>query len=150
METPGLTRRREFLANLLMAVTVLPGLGLFARHVLRYLVPSAEQEESEVLVSKMEYLPVGSSKVLKDVLGNDLIVIRPSEDEVRAFSLICTHLGCHVHWRNEEQDFFCPCHLGVFDVDGKVVSGPPPQPLPHYEVRIDQDNVFVRVPVRRA
>ncbi|TDI85191.1 MAG: hypothetical protein E2O78_04900 [Caldithrix sp.] len=37
----------------------------------------------------------------------------------------------------------CPCHDGVFDVNGNVVSGPPPRPLQKYEVDVDEnDNVF--------
>jgi len=46
-----------------------------------------------------------------------------------AMSNVCTHLGCRVRWVAEQNKFFCPCHNGVFDMYGNVLSGPPPCPL---------------------
>lgn len=60
-----------------------------------------------------------------------------------AMSNICTHLGCRVRWIDEQQRFFCPCHNGVFDKDGKVVSGPPPRPLDQFEVKVEDDNISI-------
>lgn len=60
-----------------------------------------------------------------------------------AMSNICTHLGCRVRWISEQGEFFCPCHNGVFDKDGKVVSGPPPRPLDRFEVRVEGDQVEI-------
>lgn len=60
-----------------------------------------------------------------------------------AMSNICTHLGCRVRWIDDQQRFFCPCHNGVFDKDGKVISGPPPRPLNQYEVKIENDDLFI-------
>jgi Rieske Fe-S protein len=31
----------------------------------------------------------------------------------------------------------------VFDKDGKVISGPPPRPLSQYEVKIENDDLFI-------
>jgi len=142
--------RRDFLANLALALTVIPGMGVLASQILRYLVPFEPQKMSEVLLTRLTRLPVNSSKPFKDVLGNDLIAVRLGDQEIKVFSSICTHLGCHVEWRQTEGDFFCPCHLGRFDTNGEVISGPPPRPLPSYEVRIDGDNVFVNVPEQEA
>lgn len=61
-----------------------------------------------------------------------------------AMSNVCTHLGCRVRWIEEQQKFFCPCHNGVFDRQGSVVSGPPPRALDRYEVKIEQDEVFIK------
>ena len=51
-------------------------------------------------------------------------------------SNICTHLGCRVRWVSGQEEFFCPCHDGVFDIDGNVVSGPPPRPLEAFTVNL--------------
>lgn len=56
---------------------------------------------------------------------------------VHALSATCTHLGCQVRWDAESTKFRCPCHGGVFDVNGAVVDGPPPRPLDRVEARID-------------
>lgn len=62
-----------------------------------------------------------------------------------AMSNICTHLGCHIRWIAEQDHFFCPCHNGVFDKTGNVVSGPPPRPLTRYDVKVDNGELFVQV-----
>jgi quinol---cytochrome c reductase iron-sulfur subunit, bacillus type len=58
-------------------------------------------------------------------------------------SNICTHLGCRIRWIAEKGQFFCPCHNGVFNKNGDVVSGPPPKPLNRYEVKIENNEIFV-------
>lgn len=60
-----------------------------------------------------------------------------------AMSNICTHLGCRVRWVEDEDQFFCPCHNAVFDKQGQVVAGPPPSPLNKYEVKVEDDQLFV-------
>jgi menaquinol-cytochrome c reductase iron-sulfur subunit len=62
-----------------------------------------------------------------------------------AMSNICTHLGCHIRWIAEQNHFFCPCHNGVFDPSGNVVSGPPPRPLNRYDVKVEAGQLFVLV-----
>ncbi len=62
-----------------------------------------------------------------------------------AMSNICTHLGCHIRWIEEQKKFFCPCHNGVFDINGNVVSGPPPRPLTRFDVKVEQDQLYVLV-----
>jgi Rieske Fe-S protein len=60
-----------------------------------------------------------------------------------AMSNICTHLGCRVRWIADRQQFLSPCHNGVFDKLGGVVSGPPPRPLDRYQVKIENDQLFI-------
>lgn len=61
-----------------------------------------------------------------------------------ALSNICTHLGCRVRWVADQGEFFCPCHNGVYDKNGNVVSGPPPRPLDHYEVKVENNQLFIK------
>jgi quinol---cytochrome c reductase iron-sulfur subunit, bacillus type len=79
-----------------------------------------------------------------------------SQDEVSAYVLtedgqnyeaisnICTHLGCRVRWIPDQERFFCPCHNGVFDKSGNVISGPPPRPLDRFETKIEDGVLFIR------
>lgn len=82
-----------------------------------------------------------SRKVL--VRGKPVAVIR-TDNGFRAYSAICTHLGCIVHWNGNDRHFDCPCHAAKFDATGKVVSGPPPKPLPEYGVSVVQGEVMVK------
>jgi len=58
-------------------------------------------------------------------------------------SNICTHLGCRVRWIEEKGQFFCPCHNGIFNKQGDVVSGPPPKPLNQFQVKVENNAIFV-------
>jgi cytochrome b6-f complex iron-sulfur subunit len=64
----------------------------------------------------------------------------------------CTHLGCVVPWRPDEQSednlaaggrFNCPCHGSRFDRYGLVKGGPAPRPLDIFPIEIDGDKVIV-------
>ena len=63
--------------------------------------------------------------------------------QIVAISAGCTHLGCIVTWDEAEKVFKCPCHDGRFDVDGKVISGPPPAPLKRHKTRTDNGKIFL-------
>ncbi len=53
----------------------------------------------------------------------------------KALSAICTHLGCQVEWKRDQEEFVCPCHKGTYAIDGTVLSGPPPAPLHELALR---------------
>jgi Rieske Fe-S protein len=71
------------------------------------------------------------------------ILIHEAEGDLQAFSLACTHLGCTVAWNPEEKEFHCPCHDGLFDLYGHVISGPPPSPLERLKVKVIGEKVVV-------
>lgn len=71
--------------------------------------------------------------------GESRIIVRDKEKiavhrtiggELKAFSAVCTHMGCVVDWNNAEKSWDCPCHGTRFDVDGEVLEGPAYDPLP--------------------
>ncbi|MCC7366827.1 MAG: Rieske (2Fe-2S) protein [Chloroflexi bacterium] len=75
---------------------------------------------------------------------------RDGQTDFTAFAVNCTHLACPVNWQAQAKIFLCPCHGGVFYGDGRVAAGPPPRPLPRYDVRVQGANVQVltrRVPI---
>lgn len=144
------SRRRDFLANLAVALTVIPGVAIAARYLLAYLVPGSAAALREVMLARVDALPVGGSREFRGVLGNDLILVRLAEDDVRVFSVVCTHLGCRVQWDQVAGNFLCPCHMGRFDTAGVVIAGPPPTPLPSFPVRLDGGAVYVTVPAKEV
>jgi Rieske Fe-S protein len=58
-------------------------------------------------------------------------------------SALCTHQGCIVKWQPERRLFSCPCHQGLFDQRGNVVSGFPQLPLPRLNVGVVEGEVYV-------
>ena len=53
-----------------------------------------------------------------------------------AISTRCAHLGCPVRWVPASERFICPCHGGVYDLQGVRVGGPPPRPLDRFFTRL--------------
>ena len=63
---------------------------------------------------------------------------------VKAFSAICTHLGCIVLWDEAASNIVCPCHDGRFNpATGAVMSGPPPAPLPQLTTVVEGNDIFI-------
>ena len=71
------------------------------------------------------------------------VFLRRYENTVLAFDPACTHLGCRIKHSTEQNRYLCPCHGGVFDEDGKVVSGPPPKPLEQHPTKVEGGKIWV-------
>lgn len=137
--------RREMLATATMATGLVASgvaaAGIFAR----FIYPkSGVSRVREIFVCRTEELPRGGSRVLKDLPGGGVIVAHTPAG-LRALSTTCTHLGCKVQYQQARRIFFCPCHDGVFDQDGNVVSGPPPAPLRRYDLRVESGMIYLRL-----
>ena len=77
-------------------------------------------------------------------MGSRPAIVVNTEQGVKAFSAICTHLGCVVAWNDMIGAIQCPCHDGQFNpATGAVVSGPPPAPLPPINVSVEGDQIFL-------
>jgi Rieske Fe-S protein len=72
-------------------------------------------------------------------------LVRTGEQDVRALQSTCTHLGCRTSYDRKTKRILCPCHGGVFDVQGNVLEGPPPAPLPSLTTRVDNGSVLVQL-----
>ena len=57
-----------------------------------------------------------------------------------AYDAVCTHLGCQLGWMAEEKKMGPSCHGARFSpVDGTVLAGPPPRPLPKIRLEVDDN-----------
>lgn len=74
-----------------------------------------------------------------------VFLVWDGDKSIHALSATCTHLGCQVRWDTDTTNFRCPCHGGVFDAHGTVVSGPPPRPLDRIDARLDPSGADVLV-----
>jgi cytochrome b6-f complex iron-sulfur subunit len=71
--------------------------------------------------------------------------VKPGPQLVGPIDSTCTHLGCRTRFNPESRLIECPCHGGVYDPQGQVVSGPPPKPLAEIPARVDGGAVLVQV-----
>jgi Rieske Fe-S protein len=112
--------------------------------VFRFIMPPevAEAPVNRVLAGKLSELAPNSGKIFR--FGSKPgILIRTPNGDVRAFAAVCTHLACTVQYRPDMQNIWCACHNGVYDLQGKNISGPPPRPLDAYKVDVAGDDLYV-------
>ncbi len=131
------TSRRKLIQLGLVAV----GAAWAGTFVQSKLFPQATAQEAKPITFPMSELPVGGAKYVT-YGGLPAIVIR-SRESIKAYSLVCTHLGCIVEWQDGVQEFYCACHDGRFDQFGEVIAGPPPVPLEQLPVSVENEMVIV-------
>jgi Rieske Fe-S protein len=71
-------------------------------------------------------------------------------EEYLALSSVCPHLGCRVHWEGAHERFFCPCHNGAFDRQGRPTEGPPlaaNQSLIRFPLKIERGLLYLEAPL---
>ena len=61
------------------------------------------------------------------------------EQDIVAYSTLCTHMGCPVLYDSESRSFKCPCHYSIFDGEksGQMVTGQATEDLPRIVLHFD-------------
>lgn len=143
-ETPAQPDRRKFL-NWLLGTSGGAFLLSVIYPVTRYLIPPQVEESTAraaTLALKPGDIKPNSGEIFK-FGSRPAILIKTPSGELRAFSAVCTHLGCIVQYRPDLSQIWCACHNGHFDLNGKNVAGPPPLPLEQYAVNVRGDQIVV-------
>jgi cytochrome b6-f complex iron-sulfur subunit len=127
------TSRRHFL-DLLLGASALGWLVSIAYPIIRYLKPLPQTGPTgPTRLTRDETAKLEQNRfVIVPVSGQRVIVLQSPDQQLFAFSAKCTHEGCTVTYQSAQSILWCPCHDGRFDLSGRVLSGPPPQPLPKY------------------
>lgn len=147
----GGTTRRRWLASTLMGIGLVVSYGTLAFQVLSFLLPpNLKPRTRRLFVGPMDRFAIDSVHTVRDLEGKE-ILIRRDEAGFKAFSSECPHLGCRVYWEADKQEFFCPCHRGVFNAEGRALSGPPAdagQSLYPAPLVVDEESQVVYVEVK--
>lgn len=93
---------------------------------------------------KVNYTFTAKDGWVKATKKRSVYVTDMGNDEWSVFSRTCSHLGCLVRWDESKESFLCPCHGAVFDKNGAVVAGPPPEPLQKLEVKVENGLLYVK------
>jgi Rieske Fe-S protein len=85
-------------------------------------------------------IPVGSGMIFPEP---QVVVTQPTAGEFKAFSAVCTHMGCIVN-QISNQTIDCPCHGSQYSITtGAVVAGPAPRPLPAKQIKVSGGSIFL-------
>jgi Rieske Fe-S protein len=94
---------------------------------------------SDVLATTSE-IPVGGGKI---IAAKTVVVTQPTSGDFKAFSAVCTHMGCIVS-KIANGTIDCPCHGSQYSIkNGAVVAGPAPAPLPAKVIKLSGDDIIL-------
>lgn len=135
--------RRQWI-GIFLGGSVLASLASFLYPVLRYLIPPVVVDlgGDEIVAAKMAELKPNSAKIFRFGSRPGLLIMN-ADGTYRALSATCTHLGCTVQYRGDLRQIWCACHNGIYDLNGRNVSGPPPRPLDIFDVHSRGDEIVV-------
>jgi cytochrome b6-f complex iron-sulfur subunit len=93
-------------------------------------------------VAEVSAVPPDGALDVSATAGKPAYLIR-RQDSIQMLSGVCTHAGCLVAWQEHSSRFVCPCHGGIYDRLGAVVSGPPPRPLGRLPISVEGGTVYL-------
>ena len=94
--------------------------------------------ETGTLLGLAADIPVGGGKVFT---AAKVVVTQPSKGEFKAFSAVCTHVGCLCN-QVADGTINCPCHGSKFKIaDGSVVTGPAPTALAAASINVSDGKI---------
>ena len=137
------------------------GYGMFFRCAGQYLYP-AEEGTAWMFVTDVASFAPGQAFSFQSPTGVPVVITRKWAErrsgrhrrrptDFPGSSSVCPHLGCRVHWEPQNDRFFCPCHLGTFDPEGRPTAGPPlaaNQSLPEYPLKVEGGLLYINMPVK--
>jgi len=93
------------------------------------------------LLGLVKDIPVGGGRVF---MAQKVIVTQPASGVLRAFSAVCTHVGCICN-KVANGTISCPCHGSEFKItDGAVITGPAPAPLTARTIAVSDGKILLR------
>lgn len=140
--------RRNFLTRILSAwasITAVP----FVLGIGRFIYPPLGREKTveSAVAAKIIDIPANGAKIIK-FNKKPVVIVRTLHEQYKAFSAVCTHLGCIVEYKGEQGGYFqCNCHGSMFDMNGRNIRGPAAVPLPEFKVSLKDTDIIVSVVV---
>jgi cytochrome b6-f complex iron-sulfur subunit len=134
-------KRRKFL-SLLLTILGFTAVGSLVYPLVRFLAPAEGKTKVKQISLKKAEILLGEAKEIALDSIPILIINRPGKGVI-ALSRVCSHLGCLVDYNKIQNNVICPCHGAIFDLEGNVVSGPPPKPLQRFPLKVEGESIVI-------
>lgn len=72
-------------------------------------------------------------------------VVRLDDRAFTALAAVCEHQHCVLRWNPTLRVFNCPCHHGIYALDGRLLDGPSDQTLRSFFVNVKAGRVRVHL-----
>lgn len=152
----GRISRREFLNRFVMAAAGVVAAAIAVPLIGYFVTPSFARKgaETAIPVASTSSIPAGAptfvtyQQTIQDgwVTGPETMaawIVTTNGSDFTVFEPHCPHLGCLYAWNPGLQEFECPCHASIFDINGKVLAGPAPRPLDQIPFRIENGQIVL-------
>lgn len=139
----SLVTRRTFL-NTLFGGWLLTFLGGTVFALLKFAFPTLGKEPDFVVLNRKDFLDLPRNSIKRFPWGGTVgFYYTKADGTIMALKGVCTHMECNVDYRPAERRFYCPCHQGWFDENGRNVSGPPPKPLEQLVIMEEGEKLII-------
>jgi len=139
----SLFTRRQFL-NSLFGGWVAALAATFLYPIVKFIFPPY-REPDKVILPFSEFKDMEARAIKSFAWGAKPGYVKKKADgRYTAFVAICTHLDCTVAYLADQKKFYCACHDGWYDEEGRNLSGPPPRPLRQLQVNVEGENLIIK------
>lgn len=136
------------------AALIVPATRLALGVTGRKTVTSASEPIDAIAADKVGVTPVAITlraasvrdawATTRDVPLGVAFVRKTADGQIRALSSVCPHLGCTVGFDPATGKYHCPCHDGVFAIDGAREKGPAKRGLDELPLVIDNGRIKIQ------
>ena len=139
----SLITRRTFLNTLFggWLVAFLSG-TVFA--LMRGAFPTLGKEPDYVVLNRKDFLDLPNNSIKRFPWGGTVgFYFKKADGTILTLKGVCSHMECNVDYKPAEKKFYCPCHQGWFDENGKNIAGPPPKPLEIFVITEEGEKLII-------
>jgi len=139
----SLVTRRTFLNALLSGWFFAFFSGVFYA-LIKFAFPTIGKEPDFVVLDINDFKDIPPNSVKPFAWGGKVgLFFKKADGATTALKGLCTHMECNITYKQEDRKFYCACHEGWFDENGKNIKGPPPKPLEFFDIKIEGEKIIV-------
>lgn len=139
----SLITRRTFLNTLFFGWITAFFLGTFYAFM-KFAFPTLGKEPDFVVLNGKDFIDIPANSVKPFPWGGTVgLFYKKDNGSTIALKGVCSHMECNVAYKPAEKRFYCPCHQGWFDADGRNVAGPPPKPLETFTITQEGEKLII-------